>query len=401
MGAKRQESKADQEVADYLVGCGYEVSARTARVWRAYGLLPRARRLPQGYARTVVSENEPGTFERAEVVARARGGQRTSLDDLVLTLFFEEEEVPLILLQLALRRTLVKAHREITMVIGKVDDAADIQEQIQKFLSKIKKPRSKVARFLLGGVDEMLTSMNVEFRESPEALISSALTVLIAILLGVDVGELATGSLQGRDPLDEMIDAFKINRLLEGGSAPSEATEKENREKLRQFILSIADDMALLPLAESALAYSMDEYRQMRQFCQDASVIAHTSPRNDRRLHLNSPASARQVMEKLGNQLLEQSFELLFTGKIAKQLTDTERDELAERLRASRQSEEDVEQLLNATTPQIHRILGSGGDFSNFPQKSIDRLQQTLIELEENDPELVARVRDRQYESEV
>ena len=370
MSQMRGESAADVEVAAHLSGLGLDTTPREVRTWRADVLLDRATRRPQGYARTVISENTPGTLERAEALARLTGHKRMSKRDRVLTLFFGSEDVQDCQLRWALSSTLRDLDAYVREYVGGCTDPLDLPAMIQSRVTG-KKPRGKFLNFIYGNVAALPYTPEGMTATEQHAFMSSVGAVLVSCMLGLDVYKLATAdTMLDRDAIDETVDTLKAVGLGRKQQEEPENLRFESARSLaREHLLAVYDGASLLELADSADDYSYDELRWLADFTIASMDLARFIARNERRLKAKAIPSGMAASETFKDTITSKAFNTLLAGKRLGSVSESEKEQAWRRLETSIQLQRDWDALLNFVDRDVHRILGAGED---WPQYSVD-----------------------------
>jgi len=383
------------KVAEHLAGLGYGTSPREVRTWRIEGLLAKARRFPQGYARTVVSENAPGTFERAERLARLTGHKRMSTHERALTLFFEGEEVPLSLLHDAVFGYLIRMHGYVEKYLGTSGDPFEYQDRILELLRHAN-PRTKISRFLFRNVKDIGATYGGFTLDQVRQYLSSVLTVAMCFIMGVDVRPLAVGNIVEPDALDETVVASKLAGIAGRSDAAGALSEDEIREMDRDFIFSVYDGASLLDLAGSVYECSSDDLRWLCDLSRDIMATAQLRSRNERLLRVRQGTSGIAAAESLDIELFDYLYLALLVQHIIRVFDLPSRDEIARNIAQAMQGELDVKALLDAVGPRLHRILGAGEGLNHYPHASKEMLVLALEQFTEVNPETMARLRPKE-----
>ena len=127
-------------------------------------------------------------------------------------MFARGRSVPEEQLRAAYKAYFAEMGREFAKATDGAEDPLDAAEKIVRLLLPTMR-RRPMGRFLL--------SRAAQFRESPEAVVQSALTVLATALLGGDVSQFATSDADSTDALNELLGATGAEGLAKPvGAAP-------------------------------------------------------------------------------------------------------------------------------------------------------------------------------------
>jgi hypothetical protein len=276
VGPKFEESAADIEVAEHLAGLGLNGTVRLVRGWRDVGLLPKARLIKRGYGRLDVSENVPGTLERAVEIARARGGKRTNHDKLVLRLFLRGVEVGDDLIHASLVRVL---DWYIQLVESGTQGARDSEEAVDDLSSLLMSPKHLPAH-IRAGLEQPLKGQS----HPSWSRLGSAITVFATVFEQSDFSSLVAGEmlpLSSDDPvsaIDEMRLAMgMVNK--EGRSLNLSGVDDADRigSDIRALLL-IAEACDLSRLRDLAERVALDELVLARSLVEGAISFTAGAP---------------------------------------------------------------------------------------------------------------------------
>ena len=250
-----------------LAARSHRVSARQIRSWRQEGLLPKAVRIPHGYARPVESLNAEGTLDRAEALAAVKQGRKMSLHDFVLKLFTWKVPVPEDLLRSSIERALSESEASLRSVVGSASDVLEVTDAVEATLRETT-PRTPLIRFLFTNAGRGMGDLTGKAQESSLAYASSALTLMFSAFLGLDINQVisAGGVLHGPDLLDEFLSAsgYRPPPHLAG-----RLDDPAVREESRRHVLDALPMLTLGAARESIRVSSLEELERAR----DAALL--------------------------------------------------------------------------------------------------------------------------------
>jgi hypothetical protein len=370
------------------------------RTYREAGLIAKAIKRPQGYARPVLSINRREAFEQAQAISEVRGGKRMNISDVTFGLFVRGYPVQEAVLRRAYRDHFTRWFSTLADFDSSEDDSLDPAENLADQLFKYV-PSTRQGRFLkrrARAAVKRLKAAHASRAEdgiedlSEDTLVLETLTVFSMVFLRGDVEILDHLGHQKFDAIGSFMETTGMAGFHEdrvGLVGPISPSERDHRET----ILSAWEHCSYEALYEYSQAASFDHLMFARDhgmaLLDLATLIATVSSRTSGPPNAYGMAMAPYIPTDYASRAIF----ILTVGQLVKHFGSQQFEDAKAWIAPARVNLTTSAEVITDLPPKLRRYVGVDGveRQRRASHAVLGELRERLDEIRVKHPELFAK----------